>query len=102
MAIVQENVRIIKLLLDHGANVHERCLGTFFLPDDQKNDANWTIRQGLQFDQDSPNCSIELGNLDLQSNHFESCKTDYYGLVSCYVNNNNDKYKCIHHSTNTC
>lgn len=26
---------MVKILLDYGANVHQRCCGTFFCPDDQ-------------------------------------------------------------------
>ena len=47
MAIVNENVRIVRLLLDHGACVHERCLGSFFLPEDQKDKANNLIRRSF-------------------------------------------------------
>jgi ankyrin repeat protein len=71
MAIVNEDVRILKLLLDHGANVHERCLGSFFLPNDQKDKANGQIRHRLL---------LALG-LDLQSNQFSDPQTNYEGYT---------------------
>lgn len=37
IAIVNENVHMVKFLLDHGANIHQRCCGRFFCPEDQKN-----------------------------------------------------------------
>ncbi|UYV79571.1 Nan [Cordylochernes scorpioides] len=36
MAIVNEDPAMVKYLLDHGANYHERCIGNFFTPEDQK------------------------------------------------------------------
>lgn len=93
MAIVHENVRIVKLLLDHGANVHERCLGSFFLPDDQKDDANWPIKRVFQTahqqnqttnndsNQSKPmktNYHLEH-NIDLQSNHLDTSTTNFHG-----------------------
>lgn len=36
MAIVSEDPIMVKFLLCHGADVHERCCGKFFLPEDQK------------------------------------------------------------------
>ena len=36
MAIVNENIRWLKWLLERGAEVHQRCLGSFFLPADQR------------------------------------------------------------------
>ncbi|XP_013397110.1 transient receptor potential cation channel subfamily V member 5 [Lingula anatina] len=36
MAISNEDPAMVKFLLDHGADVHERCCGNFFCPDDQK------------------------------------------------------------------
>lgn len=37
MAIVNEDPCMVKYLLLHGADVHQRCCGKFFYPDDQKN-----------------------------------------------------------------
>jgi transient receptor potential cation channel subfamily V protein 5 len=37
MAIVNEDMMTVKYLLKLGANIHQRCVGRFFLPDDQKN-----------------------------------------------------------------
>lgn len=37
MAVVNEDPRMVKFLLDNGADVDERCLGDFFVADDQKN-----------------------------------------------------------------
>lgn len=37
IAIVNENVHMVKILLDYGANIHQRCCGRFFCPEDQKN-----------------------------------------------------------------
>jgi transient receptor potential cation channel subfamily V protein 5 len=37
MAIVNEDLPTVKYLLKMGANIHQRCVGKFFLPDDQKN-----------------------------------------------------------------
>lgn len=36
MAIVNEDPQLVKFLVDMGANVHQRCCGNFFTPDDQK------------------------------------------------------------------
>ena len=95
MAIVNENVKIVKLLLDHGANVHERCLGSFFLPTDQKDKANVTIKRlidRLKSTHDGQEQrrqraqtgradwdNAEFNQLDLQSNQFTTLSTDYDG-----------------------
>jgi transient receptor potential cation channel subfamily V member 5 len=34
---VNENYGMVKYLLSNGADVHQRCCGKFFLPEDQKN-----------------------------------------------------------------
>ncbi|RWS20384.1 transient receptor potential cation channel subfamily V member 5-like protein, partial [Leptotrombidium deliense] len=36
MAIVNEDISMVKLLLDNGADVHKRAIGKFFCPDDVK------------------------------------------------------------------
>ena len=36
MAIVNEDPAMVKFLLDHGINFHERCNGNFMTPEDQK------------------------------------------------------------------
>lgn len=36
MAIINEDPFMLKLLLSYGADVHQRCSGKFFIPDDQK------------------------------------------------------------------
>ncbi|CAD5125665.1 DgyrCDS13866 [Dimorphilus gyrociliatus] len=36
MAIVNEDPAMVKFLLDHEADIHQRCCGNFFLPEDQK------------------------------------------------------------------
>ncbi|XP_067141643.1 transient receptor potential cation channel subfamily V member 6 [Centruroides vittatus] len=36
MAIVNEDPAMVKFLLDNGSNFHERCMGNFFCPEDQK------------------------------------------------------------------
>ncbi|XP_047499244.1 transient receptor potential cation channel subfamily V member 5-like [Penaeus chinensis] len=36
IAIVNEDPAMVKFLLDNGANYHERCLGNFMCPEDQK------------------------------------------------------------------
>jgi len=36
MAIVNEDPAMVKLLLDCGADVHQRCCGKFFTPHDQQ------------------------------------------------------------------
>lgn len=41
MAIVNEDPVMCKLLLTYGANVHQRAVGRFFIPDDQKNKIDW-------------------------------------------------------------
>lgn len=83
MAIVHEDVRIVRLLLDHGANVHERCLGSFFLPDDQKDDANWPVRKALEKPTDGlkkTSNRLEYNvDIDLQSNHLKTCDTNFHG-----------------------
>lgn len=37
MAIVSEDPSMTRFLLMHGADVHQRCCGKFFCPEDQKN-----------------------------------------------------------------
>lgn len=86
MAIVNENVKILKLLLDHGANVHERCLGSFFLPIDQKDKANGLIRKAFDKLKQQEGVSLadvdaELDLIDLQSNYFSSLETNYDGYA---------------------
>lgn len=87
MAIVNEDVRIVKFLLDHGANVHERCLGGFFLPLDQKDKANIQIRKIFdkfksKDSEETPSFDSELSQTNLQSNEFTTLDTNYDGLVS--------------------
>jgi len=36
MAIVNEDPAMVKFLLDRGADVHQRCCGSFFAPHDQR------------------------------------------------------------------
>ncbi|XP_076317124.1 transient receptor potential cation channel subfamily V member 5-like isoform X2 [Tachypleus tridentatus] len=36
MAIVNEDPAMVKFLVDNGVNYHERCIGNFFCPEDQK------------------------------------------------------------------
>lgn len=97
MAIVNENVKIVKLLLDHGANVHERCLGSFFLPIDQKDKANSQIKrlfdrlkslQKLRGESEPSSANqmrlsiqCEIDQMDLQSNGFNTLTTNYDGYA---------------------
>ncbi|KAG1682090.1 Transient receptor potential cation channel subfamily V member 5 [Nymphon striatum] len=43
MAIVNEDPAMVKFLLDNGINFHERCLGSFMSPEDQKNSRSDTL-----------------------------------------------------------
>lgn len=45
MAIVSEDPAMVKFLLVNGADVHERCCGKFFCPEDQKNNQEHSIYQ---------------------------------------------------------
>lgn len=45
MAIVSEDPTMVKFLLLNGADVHQRCNGKFFCPDDQKNSQSHSIYQ---------------------------------------------------------
>ncbi len=36
MSVVAEDPTMVKYLLDQGINIHERCYGNFFCPDDQR------------------------------------------------------------------
>jgi transient receptor potential cation channel subfamily V protein 5 len=45
MAIVSEDPSMVKFLLSNGADVHQRCNGKFFCPDDQKNNKELSIYQ---------------------------------------------------------
>ncbi len=45
MAIVAEDLSMVKFLLLCGADVHQRCCGNFFRPDDQKNKAVDSVEQ---------------------------------------------------------
>lgn len=82
MAIVNEDIRIVKLLLDHGASVHERCLGSFFLPIDQKERANDQIRTLLTSSQINSvrkrQVMSKLNQFDLKSNQLLAA-TNYDG-----------------------
>lgn len=72
MAIVNENVRIVKLLLDFGADVHERCLGSFFLPNDQIDTANSAIKNEIE----------KITAVDLNENHLlNTLDTNYDGYA---------------------
>lgn len=80
MAIVNENIRVVKLLLDHGADVHERCLGSFFIPGDQSESANSVIKRACDRAKlQDPMAGTELSQFDLASNHFKSLSTNYDG-----------------------
>lgn len=35
-AIVNEDAAMVRFLLRHGADIHARCYGSFFCPDDQR------------------------------------------------------------------
>ena len=37
LAIINEDPSTVKMLLDNKADIHQRCLGKFFYPNDQKN-----------------------------------------------------------------
>jgi ankyrin repeat protein len=37
MAIVNEDLNMVKYLLQYKVDIHQRCCGKFFCPDDQKN-----------------------------------------------------------------
>lgn len=43
MAIVSEEPSMVRFLLANGADVHARCCGKFFCPDDQKNNQEHSI-----------------------------------------------------------
>ncbi|XP_035213588.1 transient receptor potential cation channel subfamily V member 5-like, partial [Stegodyphus dumicola] len=60
MAIVNEDPAMVKFLLDHGVNYHERATGAFFTPEDQK---------------PTRTDNLEHEHVDL------SLKTDYKGYV---------------------
>ena len=45
MAIVSEDASMVRFLLLNGADVHQRCSGKFFCPEDQKNVQEHTIHQ---------------------------------------------------------
>lgn len=45
MAIVSEDPSMVKFLLSNGADVHQRCNGKFFCPEDQKNNQVHSIYQ---------------------------------------------------------
>jgi len=45
MAIVSEDPSMVRFLLVNGADVHQRCSGKFFCPEDQKNSQEHTIHQ---------------------------------------------------------
>ena len=47
MAIVSEDPAMVKFLLVHGADVHQRCCGKFFCPDDQKNSQDNSTKQEM-------------------------------------------------------
>jgi transient receptor potential cation channel subfamily V protein 5 len=45
MAIVSEDPSMVKFLLVNGADVHQRCNGKFFCPEDQKNNQVHVLHQ---------------------------------------------------------
>lgn len=101
MSIVNEDVLILKTLLDYGANVHERCLGEFFVCEDQKNGINnqkkKIAEQVKQYANSTNNhkrlassnsvSSLQLrrqiDNIDWNSNAFSSFVTNYE--AHCYL-----------------
>ena len=40
IAIVNEDAKMVKFLLEHNANFHERCMGNFMCAEDQKPSRN--------------------------------------------------------------
>lgn len=83
MAIVNEDVRMVKLLLDCGANVHERSLGSFWVPDDQKDLTNKGLRELLTHDKANngynETYTSDLKDLDLSCNHISNRQLTNYG-----------------------
>lgn len=47
MAIVSEDPSMVKYLLVNGADVHARCCGKFFCPEDQKNNQEHSVVQEI-------------------------------------------------------
>lgn len=45
MAIVNENPSMVRFLLLNGADVHQRCCGKFFVPEDQKSSMDNSLKQ---------------------------------------------------------
>lgn len=43
IAIVNEDPGMVKFILENGANVNERCFGSFMSPEDQKPTRNDTL-----------------------------------------------------------
>lgn len=71
MAIVNEDTKMVKYLLDCGANVHQRCMGRFFLPDDQKGSPiDFNSTNGIIQNQDK---TTQRQNNKKNNDHF----TDY-------------------------
>ena len=72
MAIVNEDVRMVKLLLDYGANVHERCLGSCWMPDDQKAETNIVLRKLLTRDHQTAGAAMGDVNSEFGNKHSTS------------------------------
>jgi ankyrin repeat protein len=51
---VNENYEMVKYLLSRGADVHRRCSGKFFLPEDQKN-----VKRMLMLTDECPTLPVE-------------------------------------------
>lgn len=86
MSIVNEDVTILKTLLDYGANVNQRCLGNFFLCEDQKNKVNIQeqkfAEQLKKRKRAKQHLLNQLNDFDWTSNQFQSPETNYDGY--CY------------------
>lgn len=84
MAIVNESIKIVKWLLDRGASVHERCLGSFFLPLDQKESrgTNERVRRILSLATSADEHTKVRPDFHWQSNEFSLLDTNYDGY--CY------------------
>ena len=43
IAIINEDLQMVKLLVSYGADLHQRCSGRFFCPDDQKSGLKYVL-----------------------------------------------------------
>ncbi len=80
IAIVNEDPSMVKYLLDNGANFHERCIGSFMCPEDQKSSRTDTfnheyVEVNLNTNYEGLASSTAFQNLERPSTKCPNCNS---------------------------